>query len=599
MSPSSRSAPAHVSSASALLACVLATGGCVSDVQFASTQELRQSIVDSAQRELREAQQFPEPRTVPRPPQDDLGFTPERRTELERMAGPDSYVPGTADAGVDLLGHADSGAFALALEQAVAASVESNLAVQSARLTPAISGAQVIEAQAAFDWVFFADFAWNAIDQPSIVPVVNGIPVGNPAQLSQSVAYETGVRRNLISGGAIEISQGSTYIDNETPGAAFSPDPANEAFIEIDVAQPLLEGFGSDVALAQVRLAQNTERTAIQSLRQQLINTVRGVETAYWRLYAAYRILQVQQRLLDRGIETRDVLEARREFDVRPAEFSDAVATVEDRRGNVIVAQNELRLASDELKLLINNDAFTIGSEVLLLPLDVPPAEPIQFSVLDSITAALAHRPDIASAILSIDDASIEQLLADNARLPALDLTFQARFNGLGGDLGDAYGDVAEAGFVDLALGLQFEQAIGNRADEAAARAAQLGRLQEVVNYRAAVQNAVGEVKASLRNIQTNYRLIEQARTTRLAATENLRTLEVLEETTQSLTPDFLDLKFTRQEALAIAEINEINALADYNISISDLYAAQGTALERNRIAVVVPDYPGNISPSW
>ncbi|MFI4898792.1 MAG: hypothetical protein ACIARR_13340, partial [Phycisphaerales bacterium JB059] len=44
------------------------------------------------------------------------------------------------------------------------------------------------------------------------------------------------------------------------------------------------------------------------------------------------------------------------------------------------------------------------------------------------------------------------------------------------------------------------------------------------------------------------------------------------------------------QEALASAEINEIQALVQYNTSIANLYAAMGTALERSRIDLVVPD---------
>jgi outer membrane protein TolC len=139
-----------------------------------------------------------------------------------------------------------------------------------------------------------------------------------------------------------------------------------------------------------------------------------------------------------------------------------------------------------------------------------------------------------------------------------------------------------------------FEQPIGNRGAEADYRARQLERMQATVEYRRVVQRVVLDVKTALRNITTNYQLIEQTRSARLAATENLRTLLVQEKTIQSLTPDFLDLKFRRQEALALAEADEQAALTDYNISLADLQAAMGTALEHNRIAFVVPDVGDN-----
>ena len=96
-------------------------------------------------------------------------------------------------------------------------------------------------------------------------------------------------------------------------------------------------------------------------------------------------------------------------------------------------------------------------------------------------------------------------------------------------------------------------------------------------------------MKTAVRNARTDYELLSQRDEARLAAAENLRTLTVQEDVT-ALTPDFLDLKFGRQEALAAAELNHIQALVNYNISLANLYAAMGTALERNQIDFVVPE---------
>ena len=86
-----------------------------------------------------------------------------------------------------------------------------------------------------------------------------------------------------------------------------------------------------------------------------------------------------------------------------------------------------------------------------------------------------------------------------------------------------------------------------------------------------------------------NFQLIEQTRTSRLAAAENLRTLQAEEETIRSLTPEFLDLKLRRQDSLAIAEFQEVQALTDYSTALSDLYRAMGVTLERNGVVVETP----------
>ena len=80
--------------------------------------------------------------------------------------------------------------------------------------------------------------------------------------------------------------------------------------------------------------------------------------------------------------------------------------------------------------------------------------------------APIRNRPESQQAILSIDNTSIRQQVADNQRLPRLDLRLQTRFAGLDDSYGDAYSDVVESQFVDYLAGLQFEQPIGNRQAE-------------------------------------------------------------------------------------------------------------------------------------
>ncbi len=86
------------------------------------------------------------------------------------------------------------------------------------------------------------------------------------------------------------------------------------------------------------------------------------------------------------------------------------------------------------------------------------------------------------------------------------------------------------------------------------------------------------------------YELIHAKRSSRVAEAENLRALLVEEETLAGLTPVFLNLKFQRQERLALAQRDEIQALVEYNQSIATLYRAMGVSLEMNKIELVTED---------
>ncbi|HVZ94203.1 MAG TPA: TolC family protein [Phycisphaerales bacterium] len=564
--------------------------GCENPMARSSADTLRQSVVDAARAETRQAEAKADRLELTRPT-GEVSFPPERIKELDEMGGPVAYSKIAPPIGADLLGQ-ETRTVSISIRRAILGAVQQNLDVQGARLLPAIDQARVVEAEAAFDWVFFGGVEWDSIDQPQTQTVIGGIPIGTPARVNQSVAYSTGIRKQMTSGGLFSISQGQTYNDDKTPGVAINPDPSNAAFLQLRLDQPLLRGFGSDVALAEVRLNENAERRSVYQVKATVIDVVNRTEQAYWRLVRARASVQIAQQNLNRGIETRQIVKAREGFDARPAEISDAVATVERRRSAVIRAVNELRVSSDELKALINDPEITVGDETMLMPADEALDQPISYSLLDSLTAAIDKRPEVKQALLLIDDASIRQTVADNARLPLLNLALQSRFQGLASGVGDAYEDITEGQFVNMLARVDYEVPIGNRAAEAAYRRTQLERMQATIGYRTSVQQVVLQVKEALREVQTQYQLIEQLRSSRLAAVENLRTLQVLERTIQSLTPDFLNLKFQRQEQLAQAELEEMFAITGYNIALSQLAAARGDALERNAIVFDVPDAP-------
>ena len=262
---------------------------------------------------------------------------------------------------------------------------------------------------------------------------------------------------------------------------------------------------------------------------------------------------------------------------------------MERRKADVLRAQTQVRLLSDQLKTFMNDPDIPPGSELVLLPVEDAVDEPIKFSLLESLRTAMQNRPEVQQAILSIDDSSIRQTVADNQRLPDLSMRLQTRFAGLDNEPLRAYEDAVGGNFIDYLAGLNFEMPIGNRRAEAQFRQRRLERMQSVLSYRNTVQQVVGEVKTALNRLTLNYSLIEQVKTSRTAATENLRVLLVEKEQGGGFTVERLDIELNRQESLAASEREENEALAEYNIAIAELFQAMGTTLERNNVEFVVP----------
>lgn len=519
-----------------------------------------------------------------------------RRDELESLGPLPHGEPAhqRADVGPDLTG-AEDAPIRVTLQDAVEAAINRNLSAQASRLQPQITAEQLLSAEAVFDAVLFANMNLNWVDQPQRTPVIMGFPLGTPYSQSENFRFETGVRQRFTPGTEVFVSTDLTRLNNRSTGISFIPDPANTGAIRLGVTQPLLRGFGADATTANVQLARTGRQRSVHQYHADLQTLAAQTESAYWDLDAAWRRLAVAQWLLDEGIKVRDTMD-RREFDVRPAEYSDAVARVQQRQADVIRARRAVRVASDALKLLINDPQVPVSAEATLQPLDEPldPSSPLAFNLREAILAAIQAnpdgngRPEIQQAALEIEDASIRQRYADNQRLPLLNLSAETAFYGLDDSPSGAYGETTDGDFIDYILGVAFEWPIGNRGPEADARAARLQRSAAAISFQRTVQNVVLEVKNALRDVMTNWELIRATRSFRVAQAENLRTLLVEEDLLRGLTPEFLNLKFTRQETLANARLQEVQALTDYNKSLAALNRAMGTGLKMRNITVTV-----------
>jgi outer membrane protein len=570
--------------------------GCSSPFAVQSERDLRRSVTDSVRREIAESQLVPSIRSPERQGGvERLKLKPELIPILESIAGPASYDKNVFPMDEDLLGRPQT-FVPVTLERAIRTAAVNNIQVQFARLAPAIAEAQVVAAQAAFDITLFSNSEWNMTDQERALFRQNFSTSGLPFDKRNVGTNATGLRRPLTTGGQLTFQQDLTYTDVSTPGGNNIPDPTNELAWVLRLEQPLLRGFGSDVTLAQVRLNRNAERDQICQLKSNLIRTITDTERTYWQLVQAHRNLLIVQRLYERGERVQRQVEARENLDATPAQIADARATVFRRQGDVTAAQNAFRSASDTLKVLMNDPDQTIGGEALLVPVDDALDAPISFSLLDVMLASVRNRPEAQQAIISIDNTSIRMQVADNARLPRLDLRLQTRLSALGDDFRDNYEEAVEGRFIDYLIGIQFEQPIGNRAAEAAYRQRRLERMQATEAYRNTIQQVLLEAKRALRAVVTGYRLIEQRRTGRVAQSESLRSFEADIQIIRGHDVQTLDLQFRRQEALAQSEQDEIQALIDYNTALAQLYAAMGTALEHNKINFRIPDADADLA---
>lgn len=497
----------------------------------------------------------------------------------DRLSGADAYEGAEPDLSTDLLDADQTPTVVLDLRSAVRKAVEHNLDLAVARLSPRISEQQIQQSEAVFDSVLFAGGDLTELDTPRPPGTIPGL---SGDQQSETRTLRTGIRKDLTTGGRLTAEANVTR-SQQSP-SFFGVSRFYDADVLLQLEQPLLRGFGSDVNEANIELAGIAKQADVANLKLSMLDLALAVEQAYWQLSAARQSLLIQQRLYERTIAMRDRLEPRFGTDLLLSDLSEVNARIDQRFADVLRARQNVRTLSDRLKRLINDPDLPVIGEAVLEPAETPADAPITFSLLDEVTTALQHRPEIDTALLAIDDIDVRRVVADNAQLPVLNLVASATLNGLDvDDAGDALGNTTDLDYIDYALGIQFERPLGNRGARALFEQRTLERQQALKSYRSQAQAVTLEVKDALRGVDTNFQLITTTRSQRRASALSLEVAAIqLEQGGRNENESFtvrVDRVLQRQDALAQAELAEVEALSDYMVSLSELKRATGTLL--------------------
>lgn len=571
-----------------LLGCLLGITGCEHPLSVYEPSNLALDTIQSTNREIDAARGA----TDIKPPPLDKNlqeayerFGEERIEELDELSGKEQFLKESMELPVGLDGKPMK-VVRMSLRRAIQLAVDNNLDLKIARVVPAISQAQLVQAQAVFDTTLFANFNWTKTDQPQQASVLGGNIVGTPTSVRQSGQLQTGLRKVLDTGGQFSLSTQLDYANNQTDQLTVTPDPARIVNVSLSLTQPLLRNFGSNVNRAQIALTRNTHARNSSNLHLQLLGTIGSTEQAYWNLVFARRQLAIQRQLFDLTVKTKDDVVAREGLDATPEHIARAYTFVALRKADVVSAEQRLRDALETLKREINDPEIPVASEIMIEPLDDPISVPVRVNLAEAITNALQKRPEVKQALLDIDDSSIRQMVADNQRLPVLNLVSTVTYSGMDDDVETAYtDDLARGNFIGYVLGLQFEQPIGNRSAEAAFQQTRLARRASVLRYQNTARDIIVNVKQAMTGMWSSYQLIAINRDARRWSAENLRQIQVRKDAGENLNPDFLlDLELNTQQRLATAQLGELQAVVNYNISLVNFYQSQGLLLERNNI---------------
>jgi outer membrane protein TolC len=498
-------------------------------------------------------------------------------------------------------------AYELRVQECIERALQNNLDIALRRLTPELAAAQVTVEESVFDSAFkFTTFSDKRSD-PS-VSTLGGAPVIADEQRF----IESSFTDPLRTGGSYKLVLRN--LRAQTNSFFANVDPSYNSEWQIAFVQPLLKNFGPRAATTRLVVARNNHQISQSDFRQAVLDTLAAVEKAYWDL--AFRILDLDVKKQSLQL-AEDLLRLNRTKvqvgTLAPIEITQAEAGVADREEAVIVAQNEIRKAEDQLKRLLGPPSDPVWGYTLK-PVDEPPFDELQPDLDQSLGLALANRPDLEKSRLTLRNREAQYRFAVNQR--RLDLSLDASYGakGLAGEgfrcdslppgvvvftatdcvanggtlvqfstkLSDAARQARDRDADSWRVGLTLNVPVGNR--DAASRyiAARVAREQAGIDYKILEQTATIEVRQSVRQIETDVKRVKAARVNSRLQKEKLDAEQKKFE--NGISTSFNVLTF--QEDLAQARSREAQALTDYNKSRVELERVLGTLPQARSIAL-------------
>lgn len=460
---------------------------------------------------------------------------------------------------------------ALTLQECIARALQKNFSLRIQTFSTANARESLIIAGSDFDPTFNASIARSHVEDP-----ITGSRPGASGNLDATNS-RIGVSQRVVTGATVDVT---SNLDRSSNNPAFSSlNPAYNSDVSIAVTQPLLRGAGIGVNRANIERAKLGVTIAKLDYKGSVLQVVRDTEVAYYNLaFAREQLavrrfsLQLAQTLLDENTAKRNTGVAT-DLDVMTARVGVATA-----QNNVVLAQQQERNGQDALLALIGQ--FEFGTDLGAVSFtDAHDSVP---STEESFRLAKLNQPDYVATENTIKQLELDVKVAQNGRLPTLNVDGALGLNGSDRSFGSTYDRLASTDRYNWQLGLSVSVPWGLRGDRA--------------RYRTSL-NTLHEYQARLQQLEQS--LLVQVRSDVRAVDTNLQSVQISAQGTELAQRQY-DLQKARFDAglatsrdvlqaqndLENARVNELQAKVNLRAAVAELHRLEGSSLDTYNISL-------------
>ena len=516
----------------------------------------------------------------------------------------------------------------LSLSEALALALENNKDIEVARHNVKIAEFDLTAARGSYDPRLTSSTYYERV----VSPISSFLSGGSNGATTQADYTGTARLEGLTPklGGSYRLDFSSIRFTSNNQFTALSPQYPTA--LTFGYTQPLFRGLRFDNNRRQIEIAKKNLSLTDAQFRQRAIETITGVQRAYWDLVFALRNLQVQR---DAVRDSRAQLEHNKrlvnEGALAPIDVVAAEAQVAGFEQTLYSALEEVSRSENNLKNLIAVNREADLWSLSVIPTDSVDLAPPAISLPEALKTAMDNRPELQQSNVIREINAIDQKYFHEQTKPAIDLVGNYGMVGLAGspngggnpftgasnlELRDRVNQLLSQAqlplltplppqalspfliggydqslqnlvsnrFNNFRVGVQINLPLRNRTAEA-----QFGRSlvegQRIATQREQLEQSIQvEVRNALQVVRSAEARLHAAGIARQASEQQYLSEQRKLDAGQSTV--FLVLE--RQTALTTARGNELRAQTDLNKAIAELQRATGNALTTNNIVVRV-----------
>ncbi len=507
----------------------------------------------------------------------------------------------------------------IALQEAIELALRNSPGVKVEQANTEISRLAVKAAQGNYD----PNFGFGPHYASQTVPVGSLLGGGlNGAVLTNTSYWDVSWKQQISTGGNFSVLFDNNRVS--TNNLFNNLNPQFNTFLSFNFTQPLLRDWKIDPIRREIRIAKNQVDISDVQFQMKVIDTVTAVVSAYWVLHYTFSDMEVKRETVQWAsdqLETNKRLAAA--GSLAQVQIAEAQAELERRKGDLLLAMDEVNRAENVFKQLILPDRLDPLWKENFRPSDVAGLRAVEMGLPDALKQALSSRPELEQLNLQAKTNKIDTSFFESQAKPQLDLVTNYLSTGLAGTFfiqpnffnqqtvvifqrlnelssiaglppvlpptstvgipnnflggyGSSLDNLFAQRYRSYQVGVQLNFPIRNRTAQAnLARTKVVGR--QLQYLRQETEQAIeADVRNTLQGVISAQERVGVARAGREASQVQLDSEE--RRFKVGATTSFFVL--TRQNQLSEAKSREIRTLAEFNVALAQLYRATADTLK-------------------